>query len=329
MALKGQEDPRWIVANREDGKNVNNWHWTESDFSAWAKNRLCELLEGLKIESENMSCTLSSLTISGEVSVNTRKKKTILFYELEVSFKWEGMWLASGKSAKGTVKLPYISEENDADDFEVQVAVDEDTTEANKLKDELRKKLIPILKEKVPIMINELREVTTQKTQLPPKLQPITAKVLEPTQQTSPAKSHAHTNSARLSTFTVKEKFVCSPRDLFDCLLVPARVKAFAGGDATISPEIGSKFKLFGGSVEGEIVDLVAPRKIVQKWRFNTWPEGLYSTVTIELEEKDGKTLLKLEQSGVPEEDRERTENGWSTNFWRRIKGIFGYGPIM
>jgi activator of HSP90 ATPase len=85
----------------------------------------------------------------------------------------------------------------------------------------------------------------------------------------------------------------------------------------------------------------VVPRKIVQKWRFNTWSEGtfilqsnvtvagLYSTVTIELEEKDGKTLLKLEQSGVPEEDRERTENGWSINFWRRIKGIFGYGPIM
>jgi hypothetical protein len=33
MALKGQEDPRWIVANRDDGKNVNNWHW----FDTWCR----------------------------------------------------------------------------------------------------------------------------------------------------------------------------------------------------------------------------------------------------------------------------------------------------
>jgi hypothetical protein len=27
MAKIGETDPRWIVQKREDGKNVNAWHW--------------------------------------------------------------------------------------------------------------------------------------------------------------------------------------------------------------------------------------------------------------------------------------------------------------
>jgi hypothetical protein len=27
MAKLGETDPRWIVAERTDGTNVNNWHW--------------------------------------------------------------------------------------------------------------------------------------------------------------------------------------------------------------------------------------------------------------------------------------------------------------
>jgi len=27
MAKVGETDPRWIVAERADGTNVNNWHW--------------------------------------------------------------------------------------------------------------------------------------------------------------------------------------------------------------------------------------------------------------------------------------------------------------
>jgi len=239
------------------------------------------------------------------------------------------MWLPSGKSGKGIIKMPYISDENDHDDFEVQITLDEPTNDTEKLKDELRSKVISILKEQVSKMLTELKDVTIQKTKLPQK--PTSAKILDsisplPTPQQS---TKTQVKSLQLSSFTLKEKFVCSRKDLFECLLLPNRVKAFAGGDAIISPEKGSKFRLFGGSVEGENLEVEEPKKIVQKWRFSSWPEGVYSIVTIELEEKDGKTILKLEQTGVPEEDKERTENGWDANFWRRIKGIFGYGPLI
>jgi len=361
MALFGQGDPRWIVHSREDGKNVNNWHWTETDFTNWAKNKLAEYTENQKFENTKISCTTSTLTLPVDVSVNTRKQKTIVFYELDASLKWEGTWLASGKTGKGLVRMPYISEENNEDEFEIQVTVEDDTNSNDlfKLKEELRKEITPLLKKSVPTMLQQLREVAADKTKLPQKQQPVTAKILDqipvpstststttttptplttskqstnslsPTTSTSQSTSPSTSSSEmRTCTITMKEKFLCTPRDLFDCLVVPARVKAYAGGDADISAQKGSKFSLFGGSVSGEIVNVNAPTKLVQNWRFSSWPSGYFSTVTIQLEEKDGKTILKLTHEGVPEEDKERTESGWSANFWKRIKGIFGYGSI-
>jgi hypothetical protein len=32
MAKWGEGDPRWIVEERPDATNVNNWHWFESSL---------------------------------------------------------------------------------------------------------------------------------------------------------------------------------------------------------------------------------------------------------------------------------------------------------
>mmetsp|Transcript_12156 Transcript_12156/g.30794 ORF Transcript_12156/g.30794 Transcript_12156/m.30794 type:complete len:116 (-) Transcript_12156:1229-1576(-) len=44
MALKGEGDPRWIVEEREDGKNLNAWHWEERNLLPWIKSRLPHFL---------------------------------------------------------------------------------------------------------------------------------------------------------------------------------------------------------------------------------------------------------------------------------------------
>jgi len=40
MAKWGEGDPRWIVEERPDATNVNNWHWTEKNADAWSKNKI-------------------------------------------------------------------------------------------------------------------------------------------------------------------------------------------------------------------------------------------------------------------------------------------------
>ena len=33
MAAVGEGDSRWVVEHREDGRNVNSWHWDQLDVS--------------------------------------------------------------------------------------------------------------------------------------------------------------------------------------------------------------------------------------------------------------------------------------------------------
>ena len=40
MAKWGEGDPRWIVEERPDATNVNNWHWTERNADKWSKEKI-------------------------------------------------------------------------------------------------------------------------------------------------------------------------------------------------------------------------------------------------------------------------------------------------
>ena len=49
MAKWGEGDPRWIVEERADSHNVNNWHWKEVDANKWSEERLKDLLMAVKV----------------------------------------------------------------------------------------------------------------------------------------------------------------------------------------------------------------------------------------------------------------------------------------
>jgi activator of HSP90 ATPase len=123
MAKIGETDPRWIVAERSDGVNVGNWHWTEKDCWGWAKERLPQLFKNLVIyeEGENKITIISIDELKGEMHINTRKGKVLHFYEFTLGLKWEGQY--EGEKAEGKITFPEISGENDIDEHEVRVNV--------------------------------------------------------------------------------------------------------------------------------------------------------------------------------------------------------------
>ena len=45
MAVWGKGDPRWIVEERPDAHNVNNWHWSEKDATEWSKKEIKRLMK--------------------------------------------------------------------------------------------------------------------------------------------------------------------------------------------------------------------------------------------------------------------------------------------
>ena len=58
--------------------NPNNWHWTEKNATQWSKDKLKELLVGLKIENSEWTCEIKELKrCEGEASANNRKAKLV------------------------------------------------------------------------------------------------------------------------------------------------------------------------------------------------------------------------------------------------------------
>lgn len=126
MAKWGEGDPRWIVEERPDATNVNNWHWTEKNASPWSTERLKELLNNLKISQNGVDCKIVEIkNIKGDATANNRKGKLIFFYEWNIVLKWEGR-LAGGqdKPVKGEVEIPNLSEENEISEVNVSICME-------------------------------------------------------------------------------------------------------------------------------------------------------------------------------------------------------------
>ena len=92
MAKVGEGDQRWIVKEREDGANVNGWHWSEKNLTEWAKERLTELLSDIVVLDDSTgSCKVCKVEkMTGDVTVQARKQKKFPLYELEITLNWEG-----------------------------------------------------------------------------------------------------------------------------------------------------------------------------------------------------------------------------------------------
>ncbi|XP_019732772.1 activator of 90 kDa heat shock protein ATPase homolog 1-like [Hippocampus comes] len=129
--------------------------------------------------------------------------------------------------------------------------------------------------------------------------------------------------------FSLTETFLTSPADLFRVFVNQEMIQAFTHAPATVEGEKGGRFRLLGGNVLGEFVDLVRDQKIVMKWRYNNWPCEHYATVTLTLVDRSSETELRLDCRGVPDDDEDRTKDGWRRFYFEAIKQTFGYGARL
>ena len=123
-------------------------------------------------------------------------------------------------------------------------------------------------------------------------------------------------SSSTTKSIKMKLGFDSSPDLMYQCLMDDQRLSFFTQSAAQMERKEGGRFSLFGGQITGTNVTLEENKKIVQKWRFESWPANHYSTVTIQLTPGDRCTNVSLEQTGVPSSDYERTRGGWEQFFW-------------
>lgn len=137
LEISNLGDPRWIVEERPDATNVNNWHWKESNATGWSRDKLHELFTCFDIADGNLSSTVVEFDrLNGEATANNRKGKLIFFYEWDIILKWTGKILNDDTNTKitGKVTIPNLSEENDLDEIDITITVDESNDKSEILK---------------------------------------------------------------------------------------------------------------------------------------------------------------------------------------------------
>ncbi|XP_005385799.1 PREDICTED: activator of 90 kDa heat shock protein ATPase homolog 2 isoform X2 [Chinchilla lanigera] len=322
MAKWGQGDPRWIVEEREDGTNVNNWHWTERDATSWSKAKLREALVGLVVESEAGRCETTELKqVEGEASCSSRKGKLIFFYEWNIKLGWKGTIKESGAKHKGLIEIPNLSEENEVDDTEVNVSKKKGDGEI--LKDLMKTAGTAKVREALGDYLKALKTEFTMGMILPTKAlqnQELTVKrkLSENTlQASSPVALGVKIPTVALH---MTELFDTTVEQLYSIFTVKDLVQKFSKSSAVLEAEKGGKFQMFDGTITGEYIELLTNRKIIMKWRCRSWPEEHYATVALSFVPALGQTELQLDCKGVPICKEENMKFCWQKQHFEEIK---------
>ena len=343
MAKLGEGDERWIVSERADGVNVNNWHWQEKDAFEWSRERFADLLSrDICDGADGVSLKTTGVTsLTGEAYVNRRKGKIIAGYELELKMAYEGE--VDGARVTGNVHFPYIADENVGETPEAKVLAAGETPADQKIKEVMRAKGLPLLFQGVAAFEKELAAGGPGGEGDAPKPKPVAdgasagASASASASEGNAAKELRSDKTAPLSrkahTIKMTERFYCRPVDICEALLDQNRVMHFSRSPASVRPEPGP-FSMFDGNITGETVEYEPGVKIVQRWRFRNWAEGHHSVVTITFREPEpGNTFVDLVQTEVPEADgfgnesvMDTTEIGWKEQIFDRIRQAFGYG---
>lgn len=312
-----------------------------------------ELLVGVKAEDPSVGVVeVTEVTSTeGEAAAYNRKAKLIFFYEWVIKGTWEGRLNGCEKKITGKFEVPNVSEENSADDVEVEVSVDESSQKkvgSDALKEVMRKKGASEIRSRIAEYVIRLRNDFAKDLIKPTKDQ-----VQAGGNQVKEVSSKLHVNnsstgvkvsgSSKASTgevsnspagfeakdLTISEELKCKGDEAFRVFVQSELLSAFSRGPVTIDPVVGGAFSMFDGNITGSFTKIEPNQVIGQTWRFKQWPEGYHSNVTITFEEKSDHTLVTVNQVGIPVSDFDRTESGWRINYFRSIKQCFGFGALL
>ena len=129
-----------------------------------------------------------------------------------------------------------------------------------------------------------------------------------------------------MKTKTIRQSvtFNAKAHDVFEALMDSKKHAKFTGAPAKISRKVGGKFSAFGDYMQGENLEIIPDKKIVQTWRSTDLPEGVVTKTTYSFRQEKGKTKLSFLHSGVPANQYEDFRKGWIEYYWDPMKKMLG-----
>lgn len=327
MAVVGKGDPRWIVQDREDGANVNAWHWTERDVSESAKQKLHSMLQNQTVVS-TPTCKISTKELSsyeGECTVYNRKGKVTFVLEIGFSLGWEGDVLdastgASLFSGKGKLTVHEIDHDCVPEKLQVDVSINEDK-KCEQLLDIMRVEGRKFVRAKVAEFLAELIEGHGILTKTP--------QIVQNSPQNKTAKEEKTVSTSDLTQFSQTIEWRAPIASIWEALTDEGRIGAYTRSATKINVVKDGEFSFLNGSISGTFTLVENKKRLEMNWRLQDWTKDHFSKAIIQFDcEEAGTTLMKLEHSNIPTADLERTKQGWKQNFWEPIKMLFGYGFV-
>ena len=111
----------------------------------------------------------------------------------------------------------------------------------------------------------------------------------------------------------------CAVSEAFQVLISADMLSKLTGMTAAIELREGGSFHVWNNQCHGYMLHLSENTRIVQAWRHDDFPKGLYSIVIMDFEATETGSRISFNQTGVPEE-----ASGWLTEAWKRDF----WGPI-
>jgi uncharacterized protein YndB with AHSA1/START domain len=125
-------------------------------------------------------------------------------------------------------------------------------------------------------------------------------------------------------SYTLSAVIPASPAEIYRAWLDSVAHSEMTGSDATMSDEIGAEVSAWNGYIIGRNLELVPAERIVQSWRTTEFADEFEdSIVTIVLQETEDGTLLTLEHSNVPDDQKGYEEGGWQSYYFEPMVVYF------
>jgi len=338
MAKVGEGDSRWIVKEREDGKNVGNWHWSETNCLRIAEDGLREKLVGLELVSTaDLTCSVTELkSCEGDCYTYNRKGNAYLFFELHMKLGWKGQIKGDESTVEGTIELPNVSDDMANEPLEISVSTSATKPQSEKMRAAVREHGRDLIQGVLMSFVDDLKQrisskqgpAPTKASQSSVNAQAAPAPSAQSAPATAPAATPKKAESITHDSIEMKLSFDCPPGAVYEALTNPHRVMGYTGAPAVIDPREGGAYELFAGAVRGKFIQLVPNEKIIMTWRMGSWEQD--STVTINFS-GGARTSVVLLHENFPQRDssgndvRAQVQHGWQNNIFNRMRSAFGW----
>lgn len=308
MAKWGEGDPRWIVEERQDGRNVNSWHWSEKDVGDWFKRTLLSQLENTDVPGgEDSDLQAKDVTdYEGDCMVFNRKGKISFLLELKFTVNWTAM--VGDKEIKGKAVVEDVDHDTSPDRATVKVTTEKNGGNHAKAREVAEAHIRPFIRAALKSVVQELREGHGV-----------------PQEKDGPGNA-ATQMSPKFGSLNYTIQWSIPADHIFGIFIDEGRMGAVTRSPAVVDAREGGTFSLLGGSVTGSFSNIEPHKRLAMKWRFESWPSGYYSTVELRFTPQESSCDMQLLHSGIIVQDVERAKAGWRENFWEPIQAMLGCG---